>query len=164
MHDRSGNTNLSSRADSISHEELSEDEILFFQTARWCSVYYIWMLMERQNFMRYTSLVFIHFKRTETSGQIYWGRKRDRKCLNFNANHLNERKDKERLLLEKILDVERETTHDRNYDNINIFCMWKIKSSTFTARDVKLNFRNKNSPDVSSISVWQNYSSCSHVY
>ena len=67
-------------------------------------------------------------------------------------------------LLKKILDAEREITHDRNHNNINIFCMRKIKRSTFTARDLKLNFRNKKSPDASSISVWQNYSSCSNVY
>ena len=39
----------------------------------------------------------------------------------FNDNHLNERKNKERWLLKKILDVKRGITRDRNHDNIDIF-------------------------------------------
>ena len=68
------------------------------------------------------------------------------------------------MLLKKILDAQREITHDPKHNNINMFCMRKIKSSAFTARDVKLNFRNKKSPHASSISVLQNYSLCSHFY
>ena len=102
-----------------------------------------------------------HLKRTEKSGKIYWGGEGKKqwkleKQWNFNDNHLNERKSKKKkkpLLLEKILDVEREITQNYNQNNINIFCMWKIKGSTFTVCDVKLNFRNKKSPDLSSISV-----------
>ena len=71
--------------------------------------------------MKQTSQVFIHFQHTETSGQIYRGQQRNRKYLNFNDNHLNERKDKERLLLEKILDIEREIKYDRNHDDIDTF-------------------------------------------
>ena len=41
--------------------------------------------------------------------------------LNFNDNHLNKRKDKERLLLEKFQTSKEKITHDRNHKNINIF-------------------------------------------
>lgn len=72
--------------------------------------------------MRQSFQVFTHFKSTVNSCQIKWGRDRDRKCflgLNY-ADLLNERKDKERLFLEKILDVKSEIIPDRTHDNINI--------------------------------------------
>ena len=74
-----------------------------------------------KNLMKQTSQVFIHFQHTEASGQIYRGQQRNRKYLNFNDNHLNERKDKERLLLLDKFQVSKEKLHDHNHDYINIF-------------------------------------------
>ena len=65
---------------------------------------------------------FYLFKSTENSGQINWVRD-----LDLNENQWNENKDKERLLLEKISDVEREIIDDRNNDNINILTRKSLK-------------------------------------
>ena len=47
-----GSPETAASADSISHKGFSEDETLFFETARWCFVYYLTMLIERQNLMK----------------------------------------------------------------------------------------------------------------